>query len=345
MQFHTNSRTAPSEVPGLCRTPSQTGLKTRTTSGLVYLTFPPNMPHVNQLIPADFHFIPAPGRRQGMDWSLMLLSQGIESTVLRDPESGQWFLQVQPSHAAEAEASIQCYEQENRAWPFRHSLPWPGFSFDWTVLAWVVLISSLFALQEWTGSDIEAAGICSAGLVRSGEWWRLLTATTLHADLGHLAMNGAFGILLLGIAMGRFGSGLTLLTTTLCGALANMFTLLWREDQASGLGASGVVMAALGLLTADAAIQYWRRKQPPRLIMEGLVGGLMLFVLVGVSPTSDVAAHAAGFVGGLLLGIPLASLPLTTIHRARWNLLAGFAFGAMLTLTWLWALLAHPAPA
>jgi len=153
-------------------------------------------------------------------------------------------------------------------------------------------------------------------------------------------MNATFGILLLGVAMGRFGSGLTLLTTTVCGLSANLLTLLWRDDRVSGLGASGVVMAALGLLAADATMQYWRRKQPPRLIAEGIVGGLMLFVLVGVSPTSDVAAHAAGFFSGLLLGLPLARLPLTIIHRPKWNLLAGFAYGLLLTLAWAWALTA-----
>jgi len=185
---------------------------------------------------------------------------------------------------------------------------------------------------------VQASGICNAGSVRSGEWWRIVTVTTLHADLGHLAMNAVFGILLLGLAMGRFGSGLTLLATALCGVFANALTLMWRDDRASGLGASGVVMAALGLLAADAAMQYWRRKQPPRLIAEGVVGGVMLFVLVGVSPTSDVAAHAAGFFSGLLVGLPLAALPLTVIHRYRWNLFAGFAYALLMTLSWALAL-------
>ena len=279
--------------------------------------------------------------RQAMDWSLVLLSQGIESTVLHELDSGQWGLEVESHEFSEAQTSIERYEWENRAWPFRHSLPWPGFAFDWTVLAWAGVIAALFFLQTRPDSTVEAAGICNAGLVRSGEWWRLLTATTLHGDLGHLAMNTAFGILLIGVAMGRFGSGPTLLTTTVCGFLANLITLMWRDDRVSGLGASGVVMAALGLLAADATIQYWRRKQPPRLIAEGIAGGLMLFVLVGVSPTSDVAAHAVGFITGFLLGLPLAGLPLTTIHRPRWNLLTGGLYSLLIAVGWVWALTAQ----
>lgn len=276
-----------------------------------------------------------------MDWSLVLLSQGIESIVLQHPESRQWLLQVDPGEIARATESIQRYEQENQAWPFRHSLPWPGFSFDWTVLAWVAVITAMFTLQNRIASPVEAAGICNMGLVRAGEWWRPLTATMLHADLGHLAMNAVFGILLLGVAMGRFGSGLTLLTTTLCGTIANLFPLLWRDDRVSGLGASGVVMAALGLLAADTTMQYWRRRRPPRLILEGILGGVMLFVLVGLSPTSDVAAHTAGFTTGFLLGLPLAGLPLTTIRRPSWNIVAGFVYSATIMLGWLTALIAH----
>jgi len=296
------------------------------------------MPDFTQVNPEDRGTLPARDRRQAMDWCLVLLSQGIESTAVPDPDSGQWQLRVSLGQAEEAASALQLYEQENRNWPLRQRLPWPGFAFDWTVLAWVGLMITLFALQSRPGSPVEADGICNAGLMRTGEWWRTVTATTLHADLGHLSMNLVFGVFLLGIAMGRFGSGLTLVTTTVCGALANLLPALWRPDQASGLGASGVVMAALGMLAADTAVQYWRHKQPPRLILEGLIGGLLLFVLLGMSPTSDVPAHAGGFLAGLSFGAVLARLPQTAIRRARWNVLSGFAYCAILTLAWLWAL-------
>ncbi len=312
--------------------------KTRTTSGRVCPKVGADMLMEDPAEPDAVESIPASGKRQAMDWSLVLLSQGIESTVQHDPETGQWRLEVSPGQHAEAAACLEHYERENRAWPFRHALPWPGLAFDWTVFAWVGLISALFVLQTRPDSTVESSGICNVGLVRAGEWWRALTATTLHADIGHLAMNAVFGILLLGVAMGRFGSGLTLLVTSICGFLANLVPVLWREDRVSGLGSSGVVMAALGLLAADAAFQYWRRKQPPRLIAEGIAAGLMLFVLVGVSPTSDVATHTAGVLGGFLLGLPLASLPVTRIRRPAWNFAAGLSYCTLITWAWIRAL-------
>jgi membrane associated rhomboid family serine protease len=286
--------------------------------------------------------VSATSRSQAMDWSLVLLSQGIESTLVQEPASGEWQLLVSTPEMETALQTLRLYEKENRAWPFRQQLPWSGLAFDWTVLAWVGIISVAFWLQTRPDSPLTAAGLCNAGLARSGEWWRPLTATLLHADAGHLAMNAVFGVLLIGIAMGRFGSGLTLLATTLAGAAANLIPLLWRDDKSGALGGSGVVMAALGLIAASAAMDYWRRKHPPRLVMEAIVGGMLLFVLVGVSPTSDVPAHAGGFAFGLLLGLPLARLRLTLIRQARMNLIAGFLYCLLVTVAWGCALKFHP---
>lgn len=296
------------------------------------------MPEENQ--PATFEpdCIQTATEREAMDWSLVLLSQGIESILHRDNDTGKWQLAVPTEQLNAANSVIQLYEQENRAWPFRRALPWAGFSFDWSVLAWVGMIAVLFGLQSQSGSVVETSGISTAGLVRDGQWWRTITATTLHADLGHLATNAAFGTLLLGIAMGRYGSGIALLTTTLGGAIANMLTALWRDDLSSGLGASGVVMAALGLLTADSVVQQWRRRHPRRLMVGGLAGGLLLCALLGFSPTSDVPAHVMGFTMGLLFGLPLAVMPLTTIRQDRWNFLAGLLFCGLMAGSWWLAL-------
>ncbi len=280
----------------------------------------------------------ASGEREAMDWSLVLLSQGIEATVLHDPEAGCWLVVPPPDQLAAAQESIRLYQQENRAWPFRQPLPWAGAAFDWTAVAWVGLIAVFFALQTQPGSTLGEIGISRAGLVRAGEWWRPVTATLLHADLGHLALNAVFGLMLLGMAMGRFGSGLALLVTLLSGAFANVVPLLWREDWAGSLGASGAVMAALGMLAADSAVQQMQRRQSQRLVIQALAGGVMLFMLVGLSPSSDVPAHVCGFIAGMILGLPLAWLPVTTLHRARWNILAGFGYCALLTCGWMWAL-------
>jgi membrane associated rhomboid family serine protease len=284
-------------------------------------------------------YIPATTRREAMDWSLVLISQGIESTFA--PASDEtWQLIVAPEQLAAARDSIRIYEAENRAWPLRHALPWPGFAFDWSVLAWMIMLVLIFMVQSQPGSTLKGVGQCDPIAVRYGDWWRLFTATQLHGDLPHLAANASLGFVLLGLAMGRLGSGLALLMATVCGALANLFALLWRNNEVPGLGASGVIMAALGLLTADSVVQQWRQRQPLKLILAGLGGGLMLFILIGVSPSprTDVAAHFGGFVAGLMAGVPLAVLPVTRIRNAWLNACSSAAFAALIIATWWLAL-------
>ena len=45
------------------------------------------------------------------------------------------------------------------------------------------------ANQRAFGRDWFAAGEAQAGLILDGEWERVVTALSLHADLGHLLSN------------------------------------------------------------------------------------------------------------------------------------------------------------
>jgi len=50
------------------------------------------------------------------------------------------------------------------------------------------------------------AGDMDSAKVLAGQWWRLFTAVTLHADLAHLMGNITFGVIMLGLAMPRLVS-------------------------------------------------------------------------------------------------------------------------------------------
>src|SRR5207249_726919 len=68
-------------------------------------------------------------RQQAMDWSLVLLSQGIESVVAQS-ESG-WTLLVEPQDHARALAALRQYQLENRGWHWRQKMSWPQVTFHW----------------------------------------------------------------------------------------------------------------------------------------------------------------------------------------------------------------------
>ena len=170
-----------------------------------------------------------------------------------------------------------------------------------------------------------------------GQWWRLFTAMWLHADLAHLATNAALGLVLLGLAMGRYGTGAGLLAAYLAGAGGNLVAGLLSLQTHRSLGSSGMVMGSLGLLAVQ-SVPLWRKTpHAAKFILSGLFGGSMLFALLALTPGSDVVAHLGGFVCGLLLGILLSLVP-EIAHKPRANLLMGLLFAIMVIVPWWLAL-------
>jgi rhomboid protease GluP len=277
--------------------------------------------------------IPARSRPQAMDWSLVLASQGIEHAVDHLEEAGWGLLIAAQDHQA-ALAAIHQYRLENRHWPWRKAIPRSGEVFDWGVSVWVLLTMVFFWWSD-RYSRMREAGIMDGTALAHGEWWRLFTATLLHADLAHLAANALFGFLLIGLAMGRHGTGVGLLAAFLAGVAGNLASWFMHGKQFQGLGASGVVMGALGLVAVQSFALLQKHPRSIKIILGGIAGGLMLFVLLGLSSGTDVAAHFGGFVAGIALGFLLAS-PL--LRRPIINLAAGLAFAALIIWTWNLAL-------
>lgn len=283
--------------------------------------------------------IPTCSRHQAMDWSLVLVSQGIENTIEYSEGGAGWGLVVAPQDYEGALASIRLYLHENRRQPWRRDILGAGILFDWGSLAWVCLLALFFWLNA--RGDLEAAGIMDSGSVARGQWWRLFTATWLHADLGHLGTNAAIGLVLLGLAMGRYGTGAGLLAAYLAGAGGNVMAWLLSSGRHYSLGASGMVLGCLGLLAVQ-SFSLWRQTpHAGKYIVSGVVGGVMLFVLLGLTPGTDVLAHFGGFVTGLLLGVLFAMIP-RLAQRTGANLLCGLLFALLVVLPW-WLALRHAA--
>ena len=282
--------------------------------------------------------IAAHSKRQALDWSLALVSQGIESILDCRAENG-WGLLVEESDHARACAVIQQYQKENFRWPWQQKIILPELSFDWGSLAWVFLIVVFFWLSGQTAS-FRDAGMMKSTAVAHGEWWRLFTAMFLHADIAHLASNAVIGFVLLGLAMGRCGTGIGLLAALLAGAGGNVASWLVYPGDHQGLGASGLVLGCLGLLAAQSVPELKHHPKAIKLAITGVAAGGMLFVLLGLSPGTDVIAHLGGFVGGLLLGTLLAFWPRLARHTAA-NLAAGAIFSALTVIAWWLAVFAR----
>jgi membrane associated rhomboid family serine protease len=275
-----------------------------------------------------------------MDWSLVLVSQGIETTIDVAEDGGGWGLLVAGQDYGPAIRAIRQYHIENRGWPWQQQVFRPGFLFDWGALAWVLLTGMFFWLN--TSTDLKTAGTMDGAAVAHGQWWRLFTAIWLHADLAHLATNASIGLILLGLTMGRYGTGVGLLAAYLAGAGGNLVAGVLSLQTHRSLGASGMVMGSLGLLAVQ-SLSLWRQTpHATKFILSGLCGGVMLFALLALTPGTDVMAHLGGFVSGLLLGALFNLVP-SLAQKPAANLLGGLVFALLVIAPW-WLALRSPAP-
>jgi rhomboid protease GluP len=283
--------------------------------------------------------IPVRSRQQAMDWSLVLVSQGIECRI--DPESDThgWQLAVAQNDLTRSLQALRLYHRENKQHIWSQVEPWTGLTFDWRATAWFVLVALFYVIGEGKYPGLKAAGLMVSAKVSAGEWWRLFTAVMLHADPPHLLSNVTIGAILLGFAMGSFGPGIALLASFLAGAMGNVAGyILYNPATHRGLGASGMVMGSLGLI---AVYSFWRGRRALTARQAGIrsfAAGCFLLILLGTSQGTDVLAHAGGFVGGALLGTLLCLLPDEKLHQPLWNRLAELTTSGLVILTWWLAL-------
>lgn len=276
------------------------------------------------IVDASTRLIAVRNQKQAREWSLALLSQGIESTIVEDDRSGALALEVDAGRSADALRILKIYHIENRGWGWQHELPVVHLSFSWTCVGWAAFLALIHYFATLPGSRLTAAGVLSRSVVTAGEWWRLFTAITLHEDIGHLASNLAAGTLLMGLSMGRSGTGIGLLGPWLAATLANLGALFVYGRNYQSLGASGMVLAALGVLTASGAFEVIRRQPGWKSLFATLSSGLMLFVMTGSNPASDLVVHLGGFVFGIAIGGAIELMPRRIRDRSwfQWPALA-----------------------
>lgn len=279
-------------------------------------------------------------RKECADRSLVLHSLDIRYEVVED---GRRSLLVVPEWSAErARYELWQYETENQAPPAAEGIKPVYQDSIWGVTGYIAVISIIAVLagEAAFNSDWLAAGRVDGVLIRQGEWWRSITALTLHSGLPHFAGNVGFGALF-GLMAGRvLGSGVTWLTVLLSGAAGNLVNTMLLDPSHRAIGASTAVFAALGLVAGFSwrarlfAQDRWAYRLGP------IVGGVALLAFTGTgSPGSntDTGAHLAGFLCGFLAGTVLPRV-YHFIPDPRVQKYTGYAALFIVTLAWIAAL-------
>jgi membrane associated rhomboid family serine protease len=234
---------------------------------------------------------------------LVLQAVGIGSQLVFD--GAYWHVFVAGTDQAVARQQLERYERENppRPPPAARSEPQPHAWIGSAAYALVMLLVGYLAGISAFDQDWLEAGALRASQVRAGEFWRAVTALTLHLDVAHLVANLGFGMLFGYFAGQLLGPGLAWASIAAAATTANLLNALVQPAQHSSAGASTAVFATLGMLAAygwrqrHSLRERWAYRYAP------LIAGVALLAFLGVGgERTDVLAHLSGFVVGGAVG-------------------------------------------
>ena len=279
-------------------------------------------------------------RRECMESRLVLQAAGIPAEV--EHRDGSWLLSVHSEDLDRANAELDAYRRENPPPPAANrpaGRRLGGSQVGVVIYILVLLYVTFLDASDTFGRDWHSAGRVDSAKVLDGQWWRCLTALTLHLDAAHLIANLVFGAVFGLIAGGILGGGVTWLALVIAGGLGNYINAIVQGDDHMSLGASTTVFAGLGLIVSDAlrlgvadGVAGLRRWTP-------LVAGLVLFAYTGIGgEQTDVGAHLTGFFVGMLFGWLAPKIPDAWLESRMIQSAAGFLAVLLIGLAWMLAL-------
>ncbi len=277
----------------------------------------------------------SPNARRIDAWALALTSKGVPS-LLRQAEDGNIELHVAPWDALRAEAELDATDREEREAAVPSLLPRP-VSRHGTLgaIALSVMLLAFFVVTgpRAAGSPWFEAGASDAERVLHGEWWRTVTALSLHADGAHVLSNVGFGTLVVGAVMRSEGVGWGSALVLAAGTTGNLINAWAHQALHSSVGFSTALFGAIGIL-GGLTFMHARRTKPKA--WTALAGTLALLALLGTSEKGnvDMLAHVFGAAAGVGFGLLAARL---RPERGQW--LAGL--GSAATVLGAWALALH----
>lgn len=252
-------------------------------------------------------------RHRAEERALVVLAMGLPYWIIRD--EGRYSLLVRAGDAEAVRRELALYEMERQSsgqpqapQPLRQRVP----PFSLFVFGW--LMGVFFLLQLYPPvANWQELGAAQSAAILHGEWWRVFTALTLHADLGHLIANLVVGIIFAAGLLPWLGSGWTWLGILMSGGLGNALNAWgYRGDLHTSIGASTAVFGALGMLVGwqlahPAASAHLRTDRVKKIILP-IAAGLALLAYLGTGSEGsrvDFMAHLFGMLSGTLIGLLL----------------------------------------
>lgn len=240
------------------------------------------------------------------EWMLVLVAEGL-SPVVRHTSYG-FALVVPESEAVQANAALAAYESENPPVPQAvHEPRVAGYLTAGIAVATVLLAFFLITGEPNPENPWFKVGSSDAAYLVSGEWWRSITALTLHVDLGHVLSNAIAMVLFLSAVCRSLGPGLGIITVLLAGAAGNLANAYLQGPTHVSVGASTAVFAAVGVIVSLAVVRRRRLRSFRHRPWLPVAAGFALLAMLGTGHYRvDLWAHFLGLLAGGLLGAAVA---------------------------------------
>jgi membrane associated rhomboid family serine protease len=274
-------------------------------------------------------------------WSLVLSAVQIPHHIRQADD--HWQLRVAANMELRATHEIESYFAENKNWP--PAPPRPDNDFTPllqppTLLLIGALILFFTVTGPWDNHSLwftQGAGN-GARILENNEWWRLLTALTLHADTVHLLSNCLIGGWLVHFFCRLTGTGLGLCALLLTAGFANLINVFIHGPEHQFVGFSTAVFTVIGML-ATLSHQSRRNFTGSHFLIPIMAGAALLAALGSSGEHTDLGAHLFGLLCGLVSGHILGRKPLTNLrHSLLFQSVLFLLFLTLLIGSWLLAL-------
>ena len=273
-------------------------------------------------------------------WALVLDARAIPCHLENDGKI--WRLMVPSSYLVSAVQEVRHFEEENRDWPPPLN---PAHPLIENTLATLSVLLLLATFHNITRLDISLAGShplnwialgsADTALIRDGQWWRLVTALTLHANVLHLCSNLAIGGVFIICLCRELGSGLAWSLILGSGALGNLLNFLVQAPDHRSIGASTAVFGTVGILAAVSMVRSRSNYRKRWLLLPAAASLALLAVLGTEGKQTDIGAHLFGFVSGIGLGLGAEYL-VKRSGRPCWRLNVLLAVTDIMVVIWAW---------
>ena len=284
----------------------------------------------------------SPTKRPVLDASLALSSEGVRHWI--EFSGDDFLLTVEAVDAAKAGSVLEKYEAENDGYRIEDPEVAPfDLHLSPALHLAIPAVFSFWATAEAWGHWMNVRGAAVAGRIlgHAGadvEWWRVLTATTLHADSEHFLGNMLSGYFIFNLLRRRCGPGTSMLLLTIAAALTNTVVAAISPSYYRSIGFSTVVFAGLGMLAAVETHFFPKGLRTGLRNFTPLLGAFFLAVMTGLGENADVKAHFIGFACGVLCAPAMFWLGRRGFEKTGWQVAAVLTTYAAYAAAW-WAAL------